>query len=56
MADQITTSLAQAKILVMEGMKGEPGAPAELVCTLLEDGTLYVDNMVNVPDYESEAF
>jgi len=25
MADQITTSLAEAKILVMEGMKGEDG-------------------------------
>ena len=25
MADQITTSLAQAKILVMEGQKGETG-------------------------------
>ena len=25
MADQVTTSLAQAKILVMEGQKGEQG-------------------------------
>jgi len=28
----------------------------ELVCTLMEDGTLYVDNMTAVTNFEKEAF